>query len=216
MDQLPLWDRLNGLYASALASNGLREFDRADRALRAAVGLLAGSAQREDGAARRAFARLAVQVALARGDVAGAGALIRAEGLADGGRTGLLLQADWALADGGEAVLRPSVEALHTWATVHRDDAAVWQALAQAAGKLGQPLRSVRAEAEAQAALGNLPGAIDRLRAGQQLARRGGAGIDFIEASVIDARLRDLQAQRRQLLAEERRAGERRRDDTAE
>jgi beta-barrel assembly-enhancing protease len=99
---------------------------------------------------------------------------------------------------------------------VHRDDAAVWQALAQAAGKLGQPLRSVRAEAEAQAALGNLPGAIDRLRAGQQLARRGGAGIDFIEASVIDARLRDLQAQRRQLLAEERRAGERRRDDTAE
>ncbi len=216
MDQLPLWERLNGLYAAALASAGLREFDRADRALRAAAGLLAASPQRDDGPARRALARLAVQLALARGDVARAGAVLAAEGLVDGGRTGLLLQAEWALADGSRPVLRHSVEALHTWATVHRDDASAWQALAQAAGRLGQPLRAVRAEAEAQAALGNLPGAIDRLRAGQQLARSGGAGTDFIEASVVDARLRDLQAQRRQLLADERRAGQRRRDDAPE
>jgi len=216
MDQLPLWERLNGLYAAALASAGLREFDRAERAVRAAAGLLAASAQRDDGPARRALARLAVQLALASGDAARAGAVLAAEGLDGDGRTGLLLQAEWALADGSAPVLRRSVEALHTWATVHRDDAAAWQSLAQAAARLGQPLRAVRAEAEAQAALGNLPGAIDRLRAGQQLARRSGAGTDFIEASVIDARLRDLQAQRRQLLADERRAGERRRDDNAE
>jgi hypothetical protein len=69
-------------------------------------------------------------------------------------------------------------------------------------------LRSLRAEAESQAALGNLPGAIDRLRAGQQFARKGGAGTtDFIEASVIDARLRELLAQRRTLMAEQRRSG---------
>lgn len=216
MDQLPLADRLHGLYAAALASAGLRDFDRAERAVQAAAGLLAASAQRDDGPARRALARLAVQLALGRGDVPRAGRLLAGEALVDGGRTGLLLQAEVALADGSQPVLRPSVEALHTWATLHRDDAAVWQALAQAAARLGQPLRSVRAEAEAQAALGNLPGAIDRLRAGQQLARAGGAGIDFIEASVIDARLRDLQAQRRQLLADERRAGERRRDDAPE
>jgi predicted Zn-dependent protease len=213
MEQLPLTDRLTGLYAAALASAGLREFDRADRAVRAAAGLLAASPQRDDAAARRALARLSVQLALARGDVARGGALIASEGLVDGSRGGLLLQAEWALVDGSEASLRPSVEALHTWVTVHRDDALAWQALAQAAGKLGLVLRALRAEAEAQAALGNLPGAIDRLRAGQQMARRGGAGTDFIEASVIDARLRDLQAQRRQLLAEERRAGERPRGD---
>jgi len=41
-------------------------------------------------------------------------------------------------------------------------------------------------------------GAIDRLRAGQRLAHSG-RGQDFIEASVIDARLRDLEAQRRRL-----------------
>ncbi len=216
MDQLPLWDRLSGLYAAALASAGLRDFDRADRALRAASGLLAASAQRDDSASRRALASLAVQVALARGDAAGAGGLLDSEGLADGSRHGLLLQAEWALADGGAPALRRSVEALHTWVTLRRSDAAAWQALALAAGRLGQPLRAVRAEAEAQAGLGNLPGAIDRLRAGQQLARSGGPGTDFIEASVIDARLRDLQAQRRQLLADERRAGERPRGDSQE
>ena len=73
-----------------------------------------------------------------------------------------------------------------------------------------QRLRALRADAESQAALGNLPGAIDRLRAGQQLARAGQANAaslrtDFIEASVIDARLRDLIAQRRELLADQRR-----------
>jgi hypothetical protein len=62
------------------------------------------------------------------------------------------------------------------------------------------PLRSLRAQAEAQAALGDLQGAIDRLRAGQRLARSGSAPPDFIEASVIDARLRELLAQRRALM----------------
>jgi predicted Zn-dependent protease len=80
---------------------------------------------------------------------------------------------------------------------------------------LGLHLRSLRAQAEAQAALGNTPGAIDRLRAGQQLARRGDPGTDFIEASVIDARLRELQAQQRRLAQEQSRGrtGDRRPDD---
>jgi hypothetical protein len=44
---------------------------------------------------------------------------------------------------------------------------------------------------------------MDRLRAGQRLARSGTA-MDFIEASVIDSRLRDVQAQFRALAADER------------
>ena len=43
------------------------------------------------------------------------------------------------------------------------------------------PLRSLRAEAEARYALGDLLGAVDRLRAGQRLAR-GGGPVDFIDA----------------------------------
>ena len=51
--------------------------------------------------------------------------------------------------------------------------------------------------------MGDLSGAIDRLRAAQALSRQAGAG-DFIEASVIDARLRQISQQRRELVAEMR------------
>ena len=131
----------------------------------------------------------------------------------DPSRAALLLRAELALAEGGRDSLQRSGEALQTWVSEHRDDASAWQLLAQTADRQGLRLRSLRALAESQAALGNLAGALDRLRAGQQLVRAGGAGTDFIEASVIDARVRDLLAQRRELLAEQRkqngsRAGE--------
>jgi beta-barrel assembly-enhancing protease len=90
---------------------------------------------------------------------------------------------------------------LQAWVAEQRQDAQAWSLLALVAERLERPLRAVRAQAEARAALGDLPGAIDRLRAGQRMARSGGSQ-DFIEASIIDARLRDLEAQRRQLLAE--------------
>jgi predicted Zn-dependent protease len=73
--------------------------------------------------------------------------------------------------------------------------------LAQGEEALGQRLRAMRAQAEARAALGDINGAIDRLRAAQTLARTGVAN-DFIEASVIDARLRQLEALRREITAE--------------
>ena len=119
----------------------------------------------------------------------------------------VMLRAELALAEGSAAALRRSSEALQTWVTEQRGDASAWQLLAQTTERQGLRLRSLRAEAESQAALGNLPGAIDRLRAGQQFARKGGAVTDFIEASVIDARLRDLLAQRRTLMADQRRSG---------
>ena len=54
---------------------------------------------------------------------------------------------------------------------------------------------------EARAALGDLGGAVERLRAAQALGRSS-SGNDFIDASVIDARLRQLEAQRREIAAE--------------
>ena len=58
-------------------------------------------------------------------------------------------------------------------------------------------MRAIRAEAEVHAAQGDLLGAIDRLRAAEKLTRVG--RVDFIEASIIDSRLRELQAERREL-----------------
>ena len=200
---LPVAERLAAYTGAALASSLLRDFARAERAAVAARALADATPPAAlDAPARRAVQHTLVQVALARGDLTTArDALAPLAG--DAGRPSVLLRANLALAEGQPAALRSGAEALQTWVAERRDDATAWQLLGQLAERLDQPLRAVRAQAEAQAALGNLPGAIDRLRAGQQLARRGGVGTDFIEASVIDARLRDLQAQRRVLLAEQ-------------
>jgi predicted Zn-dependent protease len=81
---------------------------------------------------------------------------------------------------------------------LHPRDVLAWTLLAQCAEPLGQKLRAVRSEAEAHAAQGDLMGAIDRLRAGQRLSRTGKT--DFVEASIIDARLRELESIRRELV----------------
>ena len=99
------------------------------------------------------------------------------------------------------ATLKANAAALQTWVAVHPEDSLAWSALGQTWGRLGVPLRSIRAEAEARYALGDLLGAVDRLRAGQRLARSGGP-VDFIDASVLDSRLRAIEAQRRQILAD--------------
>ncbi|MBL8289675.1 MAG: hypothetical protein JNL85_16960 [Rubrivivax sp.] len=69
----------------------------------------------------------------------------------------------------------------------------------------------MRAAAEARAALGDLAGAIDRLRAAQAMARTPGSTAagqpDFIDASIVDTRLRQLLEERRQLALEARQRG---------
>ncbi len=198
-------DKLSAAYESALASTLLRDWARADASIDKALALVRGS-PRSDARAERAVALLVVQSMLARGDAARADEALKPYAT-EPTRPVTLLNARVALARGGEeARLRRGAEDLQTWVSGHSQDAEAWQLLAQLWGKLGQPLRAVRAEAEARLALGDLVGAVDRLRAGQRLARSGGA-VDFIEASVIDARLRDIEAQRRQFAAEERSPG---------
>jgi hypothetical protein len=48
----------------------------------------------------------------------------------------------------------------------------------------------VRAEAESHAARYDYAAAVDRFKAGQDLARAAAAAADHIEASIIDTRLR--------------------------
>ncbi len=100
--------------------------------------------------------------------------------------------------------LREVLEALQTWVSEHRDDAAAWLLLAQASDELGLQLRALRAQAEARAAVGDLGAAIDRLRAAQTRSRTASGSADFIEASIIDTRLRELQVLRRQEMDEMR------------
>jgi predicted Zn-dependent protease len=124
----------------------------------------------------------------------------------DGARPVVLAHAQaalgrWLAHDPQAAVaLRRQTEALQTWVAVHPKDALAWTLLAQCADPLGQKLRAIRAEAESHAARGDVIGALDRLRAGQRLSRASNA--DFVEASIIDTRTRELEAERRELVKE--------------
>ena len=121
----------------------------------------------------------------------------------DRSRPFLLARADGAIGRAASrdpsagVALQQAVESLQTWVAEHPRDVLAWTLLAQCAEPLGQKLRAIRAEAEVHAAQGDLLGAIDRLRAGQKLTRAG--KVDFVEASIIDSRLRELQTERREL-----------------
>jgi beta-barrel assembly-enhancing protease len=204
-------ERVAALYGSALASLELREPARAQAALDAAL-KLAPAAAPAQGRASLVLGLAQAQAWLAAGQPARALAWFDSlpANTQAVQRPLLLGRAQAALAaarDGGGGAtpaLRASVEALQTWVAEHKADAGAWSALAQAAGAQGLALRSLRAQAEAQAASGDLVGAIDRLRAAQRQARSGSAAPDFIESSIIDSRLRDLTARRRAQIAEAR------------
>lgn len=201
-----LADRVGAAYAGAMAAALLRDTARAQQLAGEAQRLAAGANPAEP-AAERVLALLQAQLALARGEPAAA---LQWVGEAKG-RPELLLRAQSLLAlhraagaaSTQRAALRDSTEALQTWVSDHPQDALAWELLADSAGAVGLTLRAQRAGAEARAVLGDLQGAIDRLRVAQA-GSRGATGQDFIEASVIDARLRQLMAQRRQLQIEAR------------
>lgn len=205
-----LADRTAALYGGALAASLLGNHARAESQAAQALQLAATATPREPDA-ERALHLLQAQVRLARGDAAGALAALDAVPAGGGARTPLLLRAQAALdlqrlsggSAQGTAELRRSTEALQTWLVEHPIDAAAWQLLSGTSEAIGLTLRSMRAGAEARAVVGDLNGAIDRLRSAQAMARAGPAQ-DFIESSVVDARLRQLVAQRRQMALEAR------------
>ena len=203
-------DKLASAYESALASTLLRDWARADVSLAAALNIVRTS-PRSDVRAERAVVLLNVQSLLARGDVAKANTALLPY-TNDGSRPVLLLTTQAVLAESVAGVARPDDAALkqraselQTWVAVNPRDPLAWTALSQVSERLGQPLRAIRADAEARFALGDLAGAVDRFHAGQRRARSGGA-IDFIDASVIDARLRDVELLRKQIKADEKAA----------
>lgn len=202
-----LRDRVAYAYAGALAASIQRNHPLAEKAA-GDVLALAQQANPREPQAEQAARLLLAQVRLARGDAVAAQAALDAMPAEGQGRAALLARAQTRLdlqrqGRGNAAALRESTESLQTWVAEHPADAAAWGLLAGTAEAAGLPLRALRAAAEARAAIGDLNGAIDRLRAGQSAAR-GAAGQDFIEASVIDARLRELTAQRRALALEAR------------
>jgi len=192
-------ERLGLLYASALSSALLRDFARANEAFAQGERQVASASL--PARSTRVWAMLGVELALTQGDAQLASKRMSAVP-DDASRARLLLESQVVLAVNDGARVKRQSELLQSWVSEHRSDALAWATLSSLAERQGQALRAVRALAESHAANGDLGGAIDRLRAGQRLARAGSAPQDFIESSVIDSRLRDLEGQRRRLMDE--------------
>ena len=214
-------DKLASACSSALASTLLRDWPRADASIATALALArganrAGAISRSDdpGArAERAVVLLNVQSLLARGDVARASVALEPYA-AERSRPVLLLATQATLASGSAPTTTALASAegspltqraadLQTWVATNPRDSLAWTALSQVEERLAHPLRALRADAESRVALGDLSGAVDRLQAGQRRAR-GGGPVDFIDVSVIDARLRVIEALRKQRRADEK------------
>jgi len=119
-------------------------------------------------------------------------------------RPELLLQAQAAHQANLPEALAAAVQRLQTWLAQQPQDALAWQWLASLYAAQDQSLRALRAEAEAQAARLDYTGALDRLKAAQdRIKASGGANssADLIDASIIDTRVRQLQALVREQVA---------------
>lgn len=180
---LPPTRQAGVLYAATFAASRLRE--RADAArLQARL----DTAVAGDPDARRLAKQLAAEIALAQGDPA------RALRLVDTGsrRRADLLLASQAQVQTGQAAT--AAQRLQTWVATQPRDAGAWQLLSAAYAAQGQPLRAIRAEAEARVAQLDYTAALDRFKAAQELVRKGGGGGDHIEASIVDTRARQVES----------------------
>ena len=127
--------------------------------------------------------------------------------LASPRRSALLLGSRAALAMADGALLQSAGNRLQTWVALSPGDGPAWQALAGVHQALGRTLPALRAEAEARVAVLDATGALDRLRAAQTLGRSSGgrlSGEDHFELSIVDARIREIEAATRALALEDK------------
>ena len=88
----------------------------------------------------------------------------------------------------------PSTQALQEWLVAHPRDAQGWQLLANAYAMQGRTVSAIRAEAEGNVAHLDYAAAWSRLRSAQDVIRKAPAGVDHIEASIVDTRARQVEA----------------------
>ncbi len=213
VDSLRAWTRLpltlpaqatamqqaGSLYAAALAHQMLREPEQSQQQWQRLQALTASHP-----AAARLTRLLGAELQAARGEHAQA-----VQGLMPSVMAGRWLRPELvAVAQSlarlpGHAAVPAVVQQLRLQVQDTPHDAQAWNLMATLMAAQGQKLGSLRAEGEAQLARMDLQGALDRFRAAQDVARHGTlqAG-DHIEASIVDTRVRDVQARLREMQLE--------------
>ena len=218
VDQLRLWVDAAGtsefeksapaqqagtLYAAALSAAQLRDSDQARALAARLVTRTAG-----DASASRLARLLSAEVELSAGTPARATPWIDIKAKE---RPEQFEAAQWAVASRQPpAQQAPIVQGLRDRVARDSRDAGAWRLLASLFNAQNEPLRALRAEAEANVAVLDYPAARDRFKAAQDLARQMADGkpglppLDHYEASIIDSREREVEALIRQQLQDER------------
>ena len=195
------------LYAAILANIKLRDFARAtaqkDRLNMAVAG---------DLFSLKATKLIAIELLLATNNPEAALALLPFNATGNrSSRPELFAQSQMQIAN---KQADQAAQNLQTWVAVHPTDSPAWQLLASSYNAAGQPLRAIRADAEAQVALLDYTAALDRFKAAQDRVRNGSAaantgrdtGRDYMEESIIDVRTRQVQELLKQQIKDEKEA----------
>ena len=148
---------------------------------------------------------LAAEVALAAGDAAQAVTILEAKtiGLPESDRATRLQLAQSRVATRKPAQGKVAAGELSLWLNQHPRDATAWLVQGTAYELQGDGLRAIRAQGEARAMELDYGAAVDRFKAAQMLAHQlaSEGKLDrtgHMEASIIDARLRELEKLRRE------------------
>jgi predicted Zn-dependent protease len=198
------------LYAAVLANIKLRDFTRAiaqkDRL---------NSAAAFDLYALKATKLIAIELYLVMNNPDAALAMLPLQTTGKRlSRPELLVQSEVQIASKQATQATAAAQNLQTWVTANPTDSPAWQLLASSYSAAGQPLRAIRAEAEAQVALLDYAAAIDRFKAAQDRVRNGSSatntgkdtGRDYMEESIIDVRTRQVQELLKQQIKDEKEA----------
>ena len=200
----PVWRQAGILYAAAMAEMRQRDFTASRRTLARLEAL-----PLTDPAAQRVVLLFKAELTLQSGEALQAVNLLNS-------KTSVVMVHDRAshllLAQSRVASQLPmqgklAVDDLVIWVNRLPRDANAWLYLSAAYDLQGDTLRAIRAQAEARAAELDYAAALDRFKAAQavayQLAKEGKLDRSGnIEASIIDARLRELERLRREQMLE--------------
>ncbi len=187
-------------YGAVLAEMKQRNFAEARQSL-SRLQALAGL----EAPAQRAGRLLGAELALTAGDAAQAVAQLesKTKAIPATDRATRLLLAQSRVATRQPAQGKAAANDLSMWLTLHPRDATAWLVQATAYELQGDSLHAIRAQAEARAMELDYAAAVDRFKAAQMLAHQltNEGKLDragHIEASIIDARLRELERLRRE------------------
>jgi predicted Zn-dependent protease len=200
----PLWRQAGALYAASMAEMRQRDWPSARRTLARLEAL-----PLTEPAAQRVVLLFKAELALQSGEAMQAVNLLHTKTtvINTHDRASRLLLAQSRVATHLPAQGKLAADDLVMWVNRMPRDANAWLYLSAAYELQGDTLRAIRAQAEARAAELDYAAALDRFKAAQavayQLAKDGKLDRSGnIEASIVDARLRELERLRREQMLE--------------